>query len=221
MKKIVIITFLILVSLCAYSQKIIVGVLERAPTNNNRQDYYYTISIGSGSERELKQAMENKLKQNPQYNWMKDFQYAYVGHEGEYYVTIIEFNNKYGVGIGINKSESLNEAIERIKSIFYLNSISDYKTILSKDFSYKFNLPKIQQINNWDGPHIGEYGYHYYYKGNKEVVIVKSSGRSDMPVKWRVQVGEKDSGAHRNINGITWYDFDEAKRIAEEYMRTH
>jgi len=141
MKKTIVIALLTIVSLCAYSQKIVVGVLERAPTNNNRQDYYYTISTGSGSERELKQAMENKLKQNPQYNWMKDFPYAYVGFEGEYYVTIIKYNNKFGVGIGNNNSESLERAIRMIKSFFYLNTVPIYETIYSADLSGDMNKP--------------------------------------------------------------------------------
>jgi len=90
MKKIIVIALLFIINLGVYSQKIVVGVLERAPINNNRQDYYYSVSNGSGSERELKQAMENKLKQIPQYNWMTDFAYAHVGNEGEYSVTIIK-----------------------------------------------------------------------------------------------------------------------------------
>jgi hypothetical protein len=144
MKKAIIFALLILISMCMYSQKIVVGVLERAPTNNNRQDYYYTISKGNGTERELKQSMENDLKQNPQYNLMKDFAYAHVGNDGDYYVTIIKYNNKFGVGIGNNDSESLDRAIKMIKSLFYLNTTPNYETIYSADFSTDMN--KLEDI---------------------------------------------------------------------------
>ena len=37
----------------AFPGRVVVGVLERI-TNTSRYDYYYTVSTGDGSERELK-----------------------------------------------------------------------------------------------------------------------------------------------------------------------
>ena len=141
MKNLIIFTLLLITVNSVFSQKIVVGVLERAPNNNNRQDYYYTISTGSGSERELKQSMENKLKQNPKYNWMTDFSYAYVGYEGEYRVSIIKYNNKLGIGFGSNETESRDNAVRMIKSIFHLNTTPNYETVYSDDLSGDMNKP--------------------------------------------------------------------------------
>jgi hypothetical protein len=87
----------------------------------------------------------------------------------------------------------------------------------------------------WDGPLISEDGSHYYHKGKQGVCIMKSQGRSDSPVAYRVREIDEDGDLRGDIinaisthvkvfkdfYGYMWYDFGDAKRVAEEYMRTH
>jgi hypothetical protein len=124
----------------AFPGRVVVGVLERI-TNTSRYDYYYTVSTGDGSERELKGSMEIKLKRNASYNWMTDAVYAHVGYKGYGWTTILEYQDKFGIGFGQDKSESTGNAVSMLESIFFVNQLEDYEVVYSENLSSRINTP--------------------------------------------------------------------------------
>ncbi len=139
MKKIIVLVTIFLLSMNAFSSKIIVvGVLERY---NKHEDYYCTIkSMNDAPERVIRLNIENELKQYPGYNAMTDFIHVFIGFPGEKHLTIIEYKNKYGVGIGCNEKEALKKAENIIKLYFGIGSYPKFE--LNKKLNYKIKYSK-------------------------------------------------------------------------------
>lgn len=141
-----------LLSTTVFSQKLVVGIIDRQ-NGNERAHIGYNVSTGGGRDSELRKTMENTLAGNPKFNWKSDFKVVYIGYEGQTYLVIISSKQKelrynqgfvraLGVGFGNNEAEALNNAKKMLMGNFSINEWDlQYEVVLSEDYSSRMSKP--------------------------------------------------------------------------------